>query len=410
MTEAPKKVRFAGLEGLRTIGIIAVFLSHNGFATGTTIGSGWQLHFGSWNGRPASLLGHLEFGPAIFFMISAFLLYRPFVSAAFGARPAPSNWLWVRRRMVRIFPAYWATLLLLLAMHRISTEGPWHLVQIFTLTQIYTHHAFFALPTLVPTWTLATELTFYIFLLAWVVVMQRVGNGCSPKERLRRELLGAAALAVFALLWRTDVYYGRGLDEVAEHWLPGTLDLFAVGLALAAVDAYSRATSLVPKTITVLAKHADWCAVAALGAAISVPVFTNASEGISYSIGWDAYGRNVFQLLCAAFLLVPVTFVDDGRGLYRRFVTLRPVAYVGLVSYGLYLWHDEWIVRAVEWSGGRVALHAPVWLVGIAAFALSLASGAISYSLVEQPLLEVEAGKRRLRWRPRSAASAGSPW
>ena len=81
--------RFSGLEGLRTIGVVAVFATHTGFATGTTMGSRWTVGPSDHAFRPASLLGHLEIGPAIFFMISAFLLYRPFVQASFDEGDAP---------------------------------------------------------------------------------------------------------------------------------------------------------------------------------------------------------------------------------------------------------------------------------------------------------------------------------
>src|SRR3954452_16828515 len=85
----PARVHFDGLEGLRAISIIAVFMSHLGFITGTTYGSTWYVHTGPFSTRPANLLGHLEFAVAIFLMISAFLLYRPFVVSAFADTPMP---------------------------------------------------------------------------------------------------------------------------------------------------------------------------------------------------------------------------------------------------------------------------------------------------------------------------------
>jgi peptidoglycan/LPS O-acetylase OafA/YrhL len=126
----------------------------------------------------------------------------------------------------------------------------------------------------------------------------------------------------------------------------------------------------------------------------AVPLFTNASEGIAYSTGWDAYGRDLFQLLCSAFLLAPVTFVGSSGGFYRRLMAWKPLAYIGLVSYGIYLWHDAWIVRAVHWSGGSVALKAPFWTVGVSAFSLSVVMGALSWHFLERPILELEAGRR----------------
>ena len=120
--------------------------------------------------------------------------------------------------------------------------------------------------------------------------------------------------------------------------------------------------------------------------------------------GWDAHGRNLFQTLCALSLLIPVVIDGDGGGRYRRFVRLPLMAYIGTVSYGVYLWHDHWIVHSVEWAGGQIAFSANFWLVAVAAFTLSLASGAVSYHLVERPLLDLDA-RRRAR-APHTAAAA----
>jgi peptidoglycan/LPS O-acetylase OafA/YrhL len=398
---------------LRAIGIIAVFMTHSGFATGTTLGSTGSVNVGPFSGRPASLLGHLEIGPAIFFMISAFLLYRPFVRAAFADAAPPTTRKFLRRRFVRVFPAYWAAVVLLYALGWIHTHGWFHMFRVLTLTQIYTQRGFFAIDVLVPTWTLSTEVSFYVFLVVWAMAMRRAcSTGRDPRTRLKVELAGCIILSLFAFFFRVVVYhhvlfFGHALPEVAEHWLPGTLDLFAVGMAFAAIDAYARAHGNGAPRVGPIAS--DLCAVFAVFWFFAVPLFTNASEGITYSTGWDAYGRDFFQLLCSGFLLLPLAFIGSSGGLYRRFTELKPIAYIGLVSYGFYLWHDEWIVRAVQWSGGRVALQAPYLLVGISAFALAVASGALSYRLLEQPLLEVEAGRRRLSWPWRPPAPAPVP-
>lgn len=405
--------RFGGLEGLRTIGVVAVFATHNGFATGTTYGSRWSIGPSGHVFRPASLLGHLEIGPAIFFMISAFLLYRPFVSARFAGAEAPSALAFLRRRAVRVFPAYWLAFGILYAVGQIHADTRFQLLRFLTLTHIYTEQDFFRNPTYVPTWTLATEASFYFFLVAYAALLARVGRDRSVAGRFRCELGGAAVLVVVAVAFRAVVYTLAPTDastphwaHVAEHWLPGTLDIFAVGLVLAAVDAYVRSGSAPPRVLVAFARHPDVCALAAVGWYLLVPLTTNASMGIGFSTGWDAHGRNLFQTLCAATLLVPLVLEGDGRGRYRRFVALPFMAYVGTVSYGIYLWHDHWIVRSVQWSGGRVAFDANFWLVGVSAFVLSLACGAASYHWVERPLLDLDA--RRAAHRSRRQA-IGAP-
>ena len=405
---ATATTRFSGLEGLRTIGVIAVFFTHNGFATGVTFGSSWKVTVAHHSFRPASLLGHLEIGPAIFFMISAFLLYRPFVTAAFRDTAAPSSLRFLRRRCVRVFPAYWIAIAGLAATHSIALQGFGHWIKVLTLTQIYTEHDFGAINTLVPTWTLATELTFYFFLVGYALLLRRIGRGLAPSKRLRLELGAVGALLVSAALFRELVYNWSALPHVAEHWLPGTIDLFALGLGLAAIDAFVRSGNPVPRSIAVIVRRPNVCAMVAFGWYLAVPVFTNASMGIDFSTGWDAFGRDLFQMLCAFSLFVPLVFGDQSVGWYRKLVQLKPMAFVGMVSYGIYLWHDHWIVEALRWSGGRVALTGHFWLVGISAFAVSLVFGAVSYFAIEQPALEFDA-RRAKRGAVRVANSSVLP-
>ena len=392
------QARFVGLEGLRTIGVIAVFITHNGFATGVTFGSLWTIKIGGHTTRPTLLLGHLEIGPAIFFMISAFLLYRPFVTAAFRGSAMPSASAFLRRRCVRVFPAYWLTIIVLVSIHGIEIRGVAHWLKVLSLTQIYTEADFGRIPTLVPTWTLATELTFYGFLIGYAVVLRRCGAHRNAVQRLRLELIAAAALVVFAFVFRVAVYAAapaspttQSWAHVGEHWLPGTIDLFALGLGLAAIDAYVRTGNALPNIVAKIAGAPDVCAAFAVGWFLAVPVFTDASAGLGFTTGVDAHLRNLFQMLCAFSLLVPVVFGDQSKGWYRRFVQLRPMAFIGLVSYGIYLWHDYWIVEVVRWSGGRVAFTGHFWLVGITAFAMSFAFGTFSYFRIEAPALRVDA-------------------
>ena len=62
-------------------------------------------------GDAAVQLGAL--GPIVFFAISGFLLYRPWVAARAAGAPAPAAGRYARRRALRILPAYWVALTVL---------------------------------------------------------------------------------------------------------------------------------------------------------------------------------------------------------------------------------------------------------------------------------------------------------
>ena len=91
-------MRFPCFDGLRAVASLAVFTCHS---------SGW-LWYVQVGWAPAIVqssfarLGH--FGVAIFFVISGFLLYRPFVLAHLQDRPPPSLGRFWFRRCPRCFP------------------------------------------------------------------------------------------------------------------------------------------------------------------------------------------------------------------------------------------------------------------------------------------------------------------
>src|SRR4051794_15995274 len=92
--------RFPHVDSLRAIAALAVLGTHAALYAGA-------VHPGSHVGRYAQ---RLEVGVAVFFVISGFLLYRPYVAARVagidGPRVGPYAW----RRFLRIVPAYWVAL------------------------------------------------------------------------------------------------------------------------------------------------------------------------------------------------------------------------------------------------------------------------------------------------------------
>lgn len=86
---------FPCFDGLRAIAAGAVLLHHAGFATGY-----------SGSGRFGQLTAHGDAGVSIFFLISGFLLYRPFVNAHLSGRSPTSADRFLWRRALRILPGY----------------------------------------------------------------------------------------------------------------------------------------------------------------------------------------------------------------------------------------------------------------------------------------------------------------
>ena len=98
----PGNPRFPLMDSLRAIAALSVLVTHSGFLSGANLGT-W---YGDYTAR-------LDVGVTIFFLLSGFLLYRPFVSARAGGARRPRIPDYARRRLLRILPAYWLALTVL---------------------------------------------------------------------------------------------------------------------------------------------------------------------------------------------------------------------------------------------------------------------------------------------------------
>ena len=116
--------RHPPLDGLRALAAIAVLLTHAAIYSGLAAAGGDT-------GRVAQ---RLEVGVAVFFVISGFVLYRPFLLARLDARELPRVGRYAGRRALRIVPAYW--LALTVAAIALSLPG------VFSLSGIVTYYGF----------------------------------------------------------------------------------------------------------------------------------------------------------------------------------------------------------------------------------------------------------------------------
>jgi peptidoglycan/LPS O-acetylase OafA/YrhL len=96
--------------------------------------------------------------------------------------------------------------------------------------------------------------------------------------------------------------------------------------------------------------------------------------------------RQTLYGLFAFFLVLPAVFGPQDRGLVRAALRWRPLALVGVVSYGVYLWHEAWIHMYLVWSGDRL-FDIPLVTMTAAVGALAIASATLSYRLVERPIM-----------------------
>ena len=331
------RVHFPCFEGLRGLAAVMVVVHHASALAGDARSPAF-FH------RTTSVM---DSGVAVFFVISGFLIYRPFAVAhlAVGVGLRARAFFW--RRLLRLIPAYWLALSFFWAIGNFDLSHDWWRFYLFG--QIYSRTT--ALGGLVQAWSLCTEVTFYLMIPVWAGVMRRVTT------RVRATGVGSVArveLAGCALLYGSGFVARQVISArnpswrpLSFTWLPTNIDLFAVGMALAAVSAWAAADGRIGRRVDTWARHGGlwWAGGIALFAWYAARVGPPTEQGY---LGFFWQQRQFTLGLMTALLLVPVAFGPQDRGLVRRTLRSRPVTWVGMISYGLYLWHFDLMKRVVD--------------------------------------------------------------
>lgn len=370
MTPA-RSPRFPLFDSLRAIAALSIFVFH----------TAWHLNLLSQN-VISHYLRQLNIGVAIFFVISGFLLYRPFVQAAFEEGPAPEPKPYAIRRALRIVPAYWVALPIVAVMLGITSEvftPPSHILVYFGFLQIY--QADTVIGGIGPAWTLCIEVTFYVAIPIWAWALRRA-RVRGQAARLRLELWALAGLVVFSIVWKEAMLHLLSPDQpgylAAQVSLPAFADHFAMGMAVAVLSVAWAARPQEPAAARLI-DRSPWIPWAAGLAGFAI---LGIGPGVAGQ-GWEGQTilRHELKGLIGVAVILPAVFGVLGRGWVRRLLAHRVLLWLGLVSYALYLWQLGFILKFKEWF-----LASWGWLpVALLAFAATVAVSALSWKFVEAP-------------------------
>jgi peptidoglycan/LPS O-acetylase OafA/YrhL len=318
-----RHAHFPCFDGLRAIAAGAVLLHHAGFITGYSI-----------NRRFGEFLAHGDSGVSVFFLISGFLLYRPFVARHLAERaPMSMDRFWWRRGL-RIFPGYWVALIgiyVLFGFVKGSLSTPGDFFTYFGLAQIYDTTRYFH--GVNQAWTLATEVSFYLFLPLYALAIRGVARRF-PARKIRVEVLGLVSLVVICVAWRLAwfaydpfwIRYAPGQPRptgpapfaslATQYWLPSHLDLFALGMGLAlmsvlVVNHRERLPSLGRVADRIGSVPWLWWGLAAVSffvvsTSVGLPRNLFTLTGRQFFVRQALYGATAFFLLLPAVRRLPV--------------------------------------------------------------------------------------------------------
>jgi peptidoglycan/LPS O-acetylase OafA/YrhL len=370
--------RFPLVDSMRAIAAISVLTFHSVGLFGQALGPD------RWS---APYVGRLELGVTLFFLISGFVLYRPFVVARVTGGSLPDTGAYAWRRALRIVPAYWVALtasVLILALPNVLTASG--IPTYYGFAQLYRESTIHG--GLDQAWTLCVEVTFYAFLPLWALAIRRL-PGRTASSLIRGELWALAALATASLAYNAVLLStkpsGRSVPAVdpALSALPGYLDQFAIGMTLAVLSVWwvHRDALPAPMRLVERAPSLAWL-VAAVVFVLAATSSALASDPVPPFTPVAYAERHVLHALVALALLLPAVVGETRRGGLRRMLGGSFLLWLGALSYGIYLLHLLVLHLLVRWHFGDVAHgHSLAW--GAAGLAGSVLLAAISYYLVD---------------------------
>ncbi|HMJ33602.1 MAG TPA: acyltransferase [Baekduia sp.] len=372
-SETPRP-RFDALDGLRGLAALGVLVLHV-----------WMFSYGDLHKPPKEfldfLIGELRLGVQLFFVLSGFLIYRPFVAAALDGNAGPRLRRYVIRRAARILPAYWAALAgsFLLLRH---LDHPMQIdVAQLPVFLLFAENQFDETIKHLdpPMWTLAIEVSFYAVLPLIGALALRLGAHRGRQAALTLAVVAGGALSIVL--------------AVQHHW-PKTLSTsllphlveFGAGMT-AAVLLHRRSLTRRVATTTLLA-----------GAALIIINSVWHAKGLgsqsARNLVGDAPGIAGIALVLAALVASPIRATALSRG---------PARWLGKVSYGVYLVHFPVIVFLRETHRWPDTLTRQLLMV----MAITLPVATLSWLLLERPA--VRWAQRVTRGRAPRPAPAGAP-
>jgi peptidoglycan/LPS O-acetylase OafA/YrhL len=390
------------LDGLRAVAVIMVVVVHAHIAAGSPTFAVF--------GHDFSFIPRTGFyGVDLFFVLSGFLLARPWFAAELTGSPRPRLRTFWARRFLRVAPAYFVSIAVVLVLFAPSQVQPASLQGTLGLLNVGSHLLFFHgyLPLATQNfngangvyWTLTVEMTFYLLLpfvlplftgrrwritlpvslalsLFWMYLSE------NSLGRLVNAMVGSVDPATTASTGvPATVDYMRAL---LVYWFPAWLFTFALGIGLARM--------VVLRSLRPPGPRPWWArpgvALAAGGAGVVLLLVAMYQVSLSISDAdtiWRVYLQHLPPSVAMALIVYGVSF---GPLVLRRPLGWLPLRMIGWTSFGIYLYH----LPVLEYLDRHAALSrlSPGWqfVVGTTTvLAIAFVFGLASWLLIERPLL-----------------------
>ncbi len=393
-----------GGDGIRGVGMLLVFFTHLFLLADPRSDLDRNMQVYGW---AAPILGHIDVGLAAFFVLSGYLIARPFARAYVAGTRRPPLGDYVRNRVLRVVPAFYVfTVLVLLIfgldgrLGTVSNPDPsawWQVLGQFLFVQGQTAGS--AAVPIGPAWSIGAEVGFYVLIPLSAALAYRVGARIDSQER--RVALGIAAIGVVTFVSIAL----RAHDKFAFSWLtspPAIMYVFMPGVAIAMIE------PLIAPRLRGRARPATWIAWTSFAAAALAAVLYARTDydplqtPIHHALGQ----RALIAAVCTGALIFGLVVLQLGTDRAPRLFGNRLMLWMGARSYSFYLAHIAVLLLVAEALGDGPSIATRVVVMTAVALPATTAIAALSYRYVERPFLEL---KRRPVTRGADDGPAGPP-
>jgi len=350
------RIRYVpGLDGLRGAAVAGVLLFHGGHLQG----------------------GYL--GVDLFFVLSGYLITSLLLAESRTTGAIGLKAFWARRAR-RLLPALVLMLLGVAVYARfVAQPSELHQIRIDALATIayvanwrfvFEHFSYWSLFTapspLQHTWSLAIEEQFYIVWPIVLVLIARVAHRGSIEARARLIFITSITLAFASGTWAILLYRTAGSNRVYY----GT-DTRAAAILLGA----ALAAGVVWRGQAVTRRGRVCVEVLGIAGTLVLAVAWVRLPGTSPVL----YRGALFACSLAAVAVI-ASVTQPSPGLLAKVFQLRPLVLLGMISYGVYLYH--WPIFL--WLGHATGLQG--WALFALQIAVTLAVSIVSFVAVERPI------------------------
>jgi peptidoglycan/LPS O-acetylase OafA/YrhL len=332
--------RIPSLDGLRAISILLVLSDHLSVTVFPHV--------------PAIAAGRLgTFGVHVFFVISGFLITSLLLDEESKTGTVSLRRFYLRRTL-RIFPPYYAYLVVVALASAVGWLHLHHFDLLAAATYTTNYHQDRAWH-LGHSWSLSVEEQFYLL---WPFLMKHLGAARAPRAALIA--IGAAPLVRMFILLAAPQW-----DDGVGETFPTVVDTLATGCLLAC---YHERLDRMPRLQRFLASPLF----------VVVPVMAVFAMSIRPGKVDYLLGQSFTNVCIALTIYRVVRFPQTWSG---RLLNLRPVAFLGVISYSLYLWQQPFLNKRSH--AFLTAFPQNVLL--------AVAVALLSYYVIERPALRLRA-------------------